>query len=111
MERYNLNLDLQDDHMVDDTCNMLTLRSDIHRAFDETVFPAVSPFLGVGQGKKLRLRVTKEDGLHEDIQTVKPKELAVMGLLRGRNLSPKKSKNASDTPAAESTETYTKSSS
>ena len=156
MGRYNLNLDLQGEHRVDDISNTVALRSDIHRAFDKrrfvfvpkesrwvvhffglsntlgqlyhntpleldpdispnlllarfawTIFPAVSPFLEAGGGKKLRLRVTKEDGLHEEIQTVKPQELAVMGLTRGRNPSPKKRKNASETPAAESTGSYT----
>ena len=156
MGRYNLNLDLEDDHMLDDISNTVALRSDVHRIFDErkfvfvpkesrwvvhffgltntpgqlyhntpleldpdispnllfarfawTVFPAVSPFLKAGGGKRLRLRVTKEDGLHEEIQTVKPHELAVTGLTRGRNPSPKKRKPASETPAAKSTETYT----
>ncbi len=69
--------------------------------FAWTIFPAVSPFLEAGGGKKLRLRVTKEDGLHEEIQTVRPQEFT-----RGRNPSPKKRKNASESPAAESTGSY-----
>lgn len=130
---YNLNLDLQDDHMVNDISNTVALQQDIHRAFDErkfvfvpkeshwvvhffgltnnlgqlyhntpveldpdislnllfarfawTVFPAVSPFLRQGGSKKLRLRVTREDGLHEEIQTVKPHKSVVMGLTRGQ---------------------------
>lgn len=156
MDIYNMNLDLPQDHLVDDISNAVTLRSDIHRAFDEgkfvfvpkesrwvvhffgitntmdqlyhntpleydpdvslkfffarfawTVFLAVSRFLNVGGGKKLRLRVIKEDGLHEEIQTVQPNQSLVMGLTRGRNPSPKKRKTASETPAAEFTETYT----
>lgn len=156
MERYNMNLNLPDDHMVDDISNTVALRSDVHRAFDDrklvfvpkesrwvvhffgitntlgqlyhntpleldpdvslhllfarfawTVFPAVSPFLNAGGVKRLRLRVLKEDGLHEEIQTVKPNQSVVMGLTRGRNPSPKKRKTASETPAAEYTETYT----
>ena len=69
--------------------------------FAWTVFPRVSQFLKVGVGRKLRLRVMKDDGLQEEVQTVKAQEMAVMGLVRGRNLNSKKRKNA------ESTETYT----
>ena len=156
MACYNLNQDLQADHNVDDICNTVALRSDIHQAFDDrkfvfvpkesrwvvhffgltnnlgrfyhnipleldpdispnllfarfawTIFPAVSRFLKAGGVKKLRLRVTKEDGLNEEIQTVKPQESAVMGLTRGRNPSPKKRKNVSETPTTESTGSYT----
>lgn len=156
MGKYNLNLDLQDDHLVDDICNAVALRSDIHRAFDDrmfvfvpkesrwvvhffgltnslgrlyhnivleldphispnlllarfawTVFPLLSGFLKVGSDRKLRLRVKKEGRLQEEIQTIKLQEMAAMGLARGRNPSPKKRKNTPETPATESTETFT----
>lgn len=45
--------------------------------FAWTIFPAVSQFLNAAGDKKLRLQVRKEDGLHEEIQTVKPQESAM----------------------------------
>lgn len=70
--------------------------------FASAVFPVVSQFLNVGAGRKLRLRVMGEGGLKEVIKTVKAQEMAVMGWMRGRSLSPKKMENATETPAAES---------
>ena len=48
MGHYNLNLDLQGDNIVDDICNAVALRSDMHRAFDERKFvfvPKESPWV------------------------------------------------------------------
>lgn len=155
MGKYNLNPDLQDDYLVDDVCNAVALRSDIHPAFVDrmfvfvpkesrwvvhffglanslgrlyhnivleldfhispnlllarfawTVFPLLSGFLKVGSDRKLKLRVKKVGRLQEEIQTIKLQEMVGMGLAQGRNPSPKKRKNAPETPAAESNETY-----
>lgn len=38
MGPYNLNLEIQADHVVDDFCNAVALRSKVHKAFDERNF-------------------------------------------------------------------------
>lgn len=75
--------------------------------FAWTIFPNLAAFLTVGSDRKLRLRAKKEGRLQEEIQTIKFQEMATMGLARGRDPSPKQRKIAPETPAAESTKTYT----